>query len=136
VVEKGERVAAGHGVNRVADDARSHEPIRENGTRHGSTSALTTGEKWSYTTTGWRPTCEHDAEPVPATVLDPFCGSGTTGVVCQEHGRRFVGVDISGPYLRKQARKRLGLEALAAWTNGKRVGEITAPAPLFSEVII
>ena len=28
-------------------------------------------------------------------VLDPFCGSGTTGVVSNSIGRRFVGVDIN-----------------------------------------
>lgn len=90
----------------------------------------------SSTTIGWRPTCACDAgAPVPATVLDPFAGSGTVGVVCQEHGRRFVGVDISEPYLRKQARERLGLLALAAWTGGRRVGKITADAPLFDSVI-
>jgi DNA modification methylase len=32
-------------------------------------------------------------------VLDPFCGSGTVGVVAQKHGRRFVGLDMSAPYL-------------------------------------
>ena len=42
-------------------------------------------------TTGWRPTCDHDAEPVPATVLDPFCGSGTTGVVALRMGARSLG---------------------------------------------
>lgn len=29
-------------------------------------------------------------------VLDPFCGSGTVGVVALRHGRRFVGVDLQG----------------------------------------
>jgi len=33
------------------------------------------------TTLGWKPTCAHSQDPVPCTVLDPFCGSGTTGVV-------------------------------------------------------
>lgn len=28
-------------------------------------------------------------------VLDPFLGSGTTGVVCKQHNRRFLGIDIS-----------------------------------------
>jgi DNA modification methylase len=32
-------------------------------------------------------------------VLDPFCGSGTTGVVCARLSRRFVGFDIRGKYL-------------------------------------
>ena len=33
-------------------------------------------------------------------VLDPFCGSGTTGVVCARLGRRFVGIDREAEYLR------------------------------------
>ena len=32
-------------------------------------------------------------------VLDPFCGSGTTGVVCARLGRRFVGIDLIASYL-------------------------------------
>jgi DNA modification methylase len=27
-------------------------------------------------------------------VLDPFMGSGTTGVACARHGRRFIGIDV------------------------------------------
>lgn len=32
-------------------------------------------------------------------VLDPFCGSGTVGVVALRHGRRFVGIDLQPNYL-------------------------------------
>jgi site-specific DNA-methyltransferase (cytosine-N4-specific) len=32
-------------------------------------------------------------------VLDPFCGSGTTGAVARRFGRRFFGLDLSMPYL-------------------------------------
>lgn len=32
------------------------------------------------------------------TVLDPFCGSGTTGIVARYYGRRFVGIDASLKY--------------------------------------
>ncbi len=32
-------------------------------------------------------------------VLDPFCGSGTTGVVSVEHGRNFVGIDNNSEFL-------------------------------------
>ncbi|HEV7375317.1 MAG TPA: site-specific DNA-methyltransferase [Pyrinomonadaceae bacterium] len=32
-------------------------------------------------------------------VLDPFCGSGTTGVVCARHGRSFIGIDLILSYL-------------------------------------
>lgn len=34
-----------------------------------------------------------------ALVLDPFCGSGTTGVVCARLGRGFVGIDQEAAYL-------------------------------------
>jgi DNA modification methylase len=34
------------------------------------------------------------------TVLDPFMGSGTTGVACVERGRRFVGIEIDPGYFR------------------------------------
>lgn len=39
-------------------------------------------------------------------VLDPFLGSGTTGVVAKALGRRFVGIDISMKYVRS-ARNRI-----------------------------
>lgn len=32
-------------------------------------------------------------------VLDPFCGSGTTGVVCARLGRAFVGCDLDADFL-------------------------------------
>jgi len=32
------------------------------------------------------------------TVLDPFMGSGTTGVACAETGRKFMGIEISEKY--------------------------------------
>jgi site-specific DNA-methyltransferase (adenine-specific) len=32
--------------------------------------------------------------PEGATVLDPYMGSGTTGIACYETGRRFIGIEI------------------------------------------
>ena len=57
------------------------------------------------TTTGFRPTCDHNAEVEPATVLDPFCGSGTAGVVAIGLGRRFLGIDIKAEYLAMAERR-------------------------------
>ena len=58
--------------------------------RHSRGSAGTAyNEPVARQTTGWQLTCDHDSEPVPALVLDPFCGSGTTGVVALRHGRSF-----------------------------------------------
>jgi len=38
-------------------------------------------------------------------VLDPFMGSGTTGVACAKLGRRFIGVEIHEPYFRIACRR-------------------------------
>ena len=40
-------------------------------------------------------------------ILDPFAGSGTVGVVCRKHRRRFVGIEINPEYA-AMARGRLG----------------------------
>ena len=50
-------------------------------------------------TIGWKPTCECGAPTVPATVLDPFVGRGTTAIVAQGLGRRSVGLDLNREYL-------------------------------------
>ena len=52
-------------------------------------------------TLGWRPTCRHDAEPVPAVLLDPFAGTGTVGMVAQALNRRAVLIDLNPEYLRQ-----------------------------------
>lgn len=74
------------------------------------------------TTTGWQPTCDHAAEPVPATAFDPFAGSGTTLQVARQLGRHGIGLDLSLSYLRDQARARLELDKLDAWQHGKKNG--------------
>jgi DNA modification methylase len=55
----------------------------------------------SPTTTGWSPSCRHTADPIPAIVLDPFAGSGTTGMVAQSLSRRAVLIDLSVDYLKQ-----------------------------------
>jgi site-specific DNA-methyltransferase (adenine-specific) len=45
------------------------------------------------------------------TVLDPFAGSGTTGVACNQLGRSFVGWEISPDYHAVAARRLAGDEA-------------------------
>jgi DNA modification methylase len=46
------------------------------------------------------------------TVLDPFSGSGTTGLAAARHGRRYVGLDLNAEYLDLSLRTRLAQTAL------------------------
>jgi DNA modification methylase len=46
------------------------------------------------------------------TVLDPFSGSGTTGLAAARHGRRYIGIDLSADYLDLSLRTRLAQTAL------------------------
>lgn len=42
-------------------------------------------------------------------VLDPFFGSGTVGAVCQDHGRRFIGIEINPDYVEIAMNRMQGL---------------------------
>ena len=46
------------------------------------------------------------------TVLDPFSGSGTTGLAAAKHGRRYVGIDLNADYLDLSLRTRLAQPGL------------------------
>ncbi len=39
------------------------------------------------------------------TILDPFMGSGTTGVACKELGRNFIGIEINEGYFKIAERR-------------------------------
>ena len=79
------------------------------------------------TTLGWQPSCECLASPalmaeagkelvpvpVPATILDPFSGSGTSLLVARQLGRHAIGVELSVPYC-AMTRARLSQLSLLA----------------------
>jgi site-specific DNA-methyltransferase (adenine-specific) len=44
------------------------------------------------------------------TVLDPFCGSATTGVAAIANGSKFIGIDLDIKFLQEIAAPRLRLE--------------------------
>lgn len=60
----------------------------------GQTKDIRRGPCVFSTTTGWKPSCSCDSEAVPATVLDPFMGSGTTAQVARSLGRKSVGFEL------------------------------------------
>jgi site-specific DNA-methyltransferase (adenine-specific) len=39
-----------------------------------------------------------DVTDKDASVVDPFMGSGTTGIACAKHKRKFVGIEIDERY--------------------------------------
>jgi site-specific DNA-methyltransferase (adenine-specific)/modification methylase len=80
---------------------------------------------------GW---CIEEARvPAGGIVLDPYMGSGTTGVACAQLGRKFIGIEIEPRYF-DIACKRIE----AAYAQGKLfppdAPQTQEQAPLFTEV--
>jgi DNA modification methylase len=65
-------------------------------------------------------TCILAGCPVGGVVLDPFFGSGTTGLAAKRSGRRYIGIDINPEYC-ALAKERISKEALK--TPGMAVKE-------------
>jgi DNA modification methylase len=73
-------------------------------------------------TVGWKG-CDHDATPVPCLVLDPFSGSGTTGIVARSLGAHYIGIELNPEYA-EMSRQRLR----GTWVKPKRaVAEPSEP---------
>jgi hypothetical protein len=123
VVEK-DRVAARPGVGSkvyVEPPVHPDSPVRRhNGTVCGSRdpqrhTTVTRSTGWVRGCGGRENRCP-GGNPIPAVVFDPFNGSGTTGEVALQLGRRYVGTEINPDYL-----------ALAA----ERVGDALKPRSRF-----
>lgn len=68
----------------------------------------------------WRPTCSCNADPGPATVLDPFSGAGTTIMAADRLCRHGIGIDVQEEY-HTIARKRMTEDAglFAEWAEAQ-----------------
>ena len=97
------------------------------------------GKAYQNTTLGFRPSCScvccddpdlggagctnSFPETVPATVLDPFLGSGTTAVVAVKLGRNAIGCELSPKYV-EMATRRIKQECgLLAEISVERIGK-------------
>ncbi len=83
----------------------------------------------------WEPTCDR-GEPatVPCVVLDPFAGSGSTGVAAQRLLRKFVGIELGAGYC-EMAERRITSDAplLAEMLESPDDDGTGRQAPLFSD---
>ena len=61
-----------------------------------------------------------------ARVLDPFAGSGTTGIAANLAGRRFVGIDCERQYLEIAVRRRQEM-ATAHGSWREKLGDLGIP---------
>lgn len=67
---------------------------------------------------GIHPTCECNGVTVPGTVIDPFGGAGTTGVVAKEYGRRAILIEQNEEYCSMAADRIRNTEACTAILTG------------------
>ena len=64
------------------------------------------------------------------TVLDPFSGSGTTGLAANKHGRKYVGIDLNADYLDLSLRTRFAQPGLDLLDGASATGLPDAAADL------
>jgi len=88
-------------LERGVRGANGQKAMDESSGREGSLRGTTTA-----VTIGWRPSCACNANVVPCTVLDPFGGAGTTGLVCRHLQRKVILIEANPTYV-EMARKRI-----------------------------
>ena len=111
--ERGECPACGAPWERVVHQERIRERTPSDNHAVGNFQSVSDvgNRKTAPLTLGWQPTCEHKREPIPQTVLDPFSGAGTTGLVAMRLGRSYTGIELNPEYAvmsRKRIVERVG----------------------------
>jgi hypothetical protein len=108
--DTGERYGAGNGGNGGFDKLAAKMRAGEHGTR----------------TVDWESSCAHQDDTGTCVVLDPFAGSGTTGVVCGWHGREFVGCELNPEYA-VMAEQRIAAQGHPAFLHAKKMKKPKRP---------
>jgi DNA modification methylase len=63
------------------------------------------GDRFVSVQVGWKASCKCDASIVPPVVLDPFSGSGTTGLVALANRCSYIGIELNPVYAAMQQRR-------------------------------
>lgn len=124
--EKGACQSCGAPVVRIVKTTRSFEsgsgrsgnaPVGKNGEDMqggGETGDVSRGPVLQTETIGWKASCKcKDADRRPCIVLDPFMGSGTTGLVAAKLSRSFLGIELN-PANVEMAERRAAAELAQA----------------------
>jgi DNA modification methylase len=95
ITKKGEAKSLGH-----SPSTKPQEIIKQfRGEKSVESSGFTTNQTYEILTTGWQPTCKCGREDtVPATVLDFFAGTSSTGVACKKINRNYIGIELNPVY--------------------------------------
>jgi DNA modification methylase len=70
--------------------------------------------------------------PAGGLVLDPFAGSGSTGVACRMEGRRFIGIEESAEYVEIARRRLAACNPVADLADRTAAREPAAQPDLFA----
>lgn len=70
--------------------------------------------------------------PEGGTVLDPFAGSGTVGVVATRHNRNFIGIELNPKYVRMAYRRYHRAAPLRNYDHPEELTDLDG-LPLFAE---
>jgi len=98
-------------IKKTKQNIRKHRSINSKGTDGKAMRPDTFYGKsgiqfnWKRQTIGWSD-CGCNAGWKPGIVLDPFMGSGTTGLVAKKLGRDFIGIEINPKYI-EMAKERI-----------------------------
>ncbi len=121
VIEQTKRFESGYG--------RSGNQIAgKNGAKcqgGGDTGDIRKGPCVESRTIGWKPSCSCNAGgPVPCVVLDPFGGSGTTGMVAAQEHRDYVMIERNPKYVEMARTTRLAAVETAVPAAEAKAGQL------------
>jgi len=68
------------------------------------------GKYYQVKMLGWASSCKCNVESIPGTVLDPFGGAGTTGLVADRLGRNAILIELNADYA-DMAKRRIADDA-------------------------